>query len=91
VDDIQYPAPTNLSLDALGAAQGARLAIPQSNPVSSDVRGLCLARIVRRGDSRQLRAKTFHSRLATQPWFGAGQAHHSPRSIQPRRWPIHAG
>src|SRR6266446_6880614 len=29
VDDIQYSGPTILTVDSLGAAQGARLAIPQ--------------------------------------------------------------
>jgi hypothetical protein len=43
VDDIQHSAPTPPALDSLGAAQGARLAIHQSNAVSSDVHGQILA------------------------------------------------
>ena len=39
MDDIQYSAPTIPALDSLGAAPAARLAIHQSNAVSSDVRG----------------------------------------------------
>src|SRR5260370_24587368 len=43
VDDSQYSGPTILTVDSLGAAQGARLAIPQIIAVSSDVRGQNLA------------------------------------------------